>query len=535
MVFNKLLIFMLMVCHQLLQAGVELQVSDKTVSHEEAAYTLRRKKRIDESFAKQFGLESSWRHYLVGTKAPRVALCFSGGGCRAMLQSLGALKAAQNNGLLDLTTYMSSLSGSTWALMPWLASDKTLDEYISYIQKRLSISVASHLYTILTTNSDKIKSLKGRTDAGLELNDIYASLLLSITLRHSVHNPFDVTLADIAKKRFAPECSADVPYPFATAVSGGSKLHHHWFEFSPFSFGHSTIGHIPSNCLGNTFVNGIGVKQHAQPKLAYLMGMWGSAYAVDGLRLLVELGFGYNPSKNLVINTIKNIMPSILTGDVLADYLDDARFNLLLDKNHFAPAVRNPFFAKKKPGFINHYFGSQTIELAHVDELPLVDGAHDMLWAASIDGTQNRGFAMNLGIVPLLHPSREVDVIIAIDSSGDLDGAPSLVAAQLRAQELGLPFPKEKVLEQSAGTKIRVLEGDANTPTIIYVPCLPVVEELSRVNSAQPDSDYAATTNFSYSHEHSAYVIKRGQVALEVAMPVIKHVIFDRYKKSTYF
>lgn len=49
---------------------------------------------------------------------PRVALCASGGGCRAMIGTQAFLEALKNTGLLDIALYIAVLSGSTWATTP---------------------------------------------------------------------------------------------------------------------------------------------------------------------------------------------------------------------------------------------------------------------------------------------------------------------------------------------------------------------------------------------------------------------------------
>ena len=45
---------------------------------------------------------------------PGMAVVHSGGGFRGMMATCGVFKGLQNAGLLDLITYMSGLSGSTW-------------------------------------------------------------------------------------------------------------------------------------------------------------------------------------------------------------------------------------------------------------------------------------------------------------------------------------------------------------------------------------------------------------------------------------
>ncbi|XP_004363870.2 hypothetical protein CAOG_03031 [Capsaspora owczarzaki ATCC 30864] len=55
---------------------------------------------------------------------PVTALCGSGGGCRAMVSFVGGMLAAEESGMLDCFTYISGLSGSSWAMNVWLASQQ---------------------------------------------------------------------------------------------------------------------------------------------------------------------------------------------------------------------------------------------------------------------------------------------------------------------------------------------------------------------------------------------------------------------------
>src|SRR5438477_3241671 len=68
---------------------------------------------------------------------PRIAVVCSGGGCRAMLGTVGALSGLQDIGVLDATTYISSLSGSTWALGLWMATGMTLSNLKRYVMQCL--------------------------------------------------------------------------------------------------------------------------------------------------------------------------------------------------------------------------------------------------------------------------------------------------------------------------------------------------------------------------------------------------------------
>lgn len=64
-------------------------------------------------------------------KLPRIGMCLSGGGLRAMFSSLGLSQGLRDTGLLNTLTFTAGLSGSTWFLMKWLeqgGSPEKLDE-----------------------------------------------------------------------------------------------------------------------------------------------------------------------------------------------------------------------------------------------------------------------------------------------------------------------------------------------------------------------------------------------------------------------
>ena len=80
---------------------------------------------------------------LSSVNMPRVALCASGGGCRAMLVTAAffdALESTTNQSgakLLDVALYVAALSGSTWATIPrsfGITQEKCFDAYGKYVQ-----------------------------------------------------------------------------------------------------------------------------------------------------------------------------------------------------------------------------------------------------------------------------------------------------------------------------------------------------------------------------------------------------------------
>ncbi|KAF5885047.1 cytosolic phospholipase A2 zeta-like, partial [Clarias magur] len=80
---------------------------------------------------------------------PTVAVVCSGGSSRAMTGMYGSLKGLQSLGLLDVITYMTAVSGSTWGTASLYSdpfwSKEGLDKVIASTQKELAKSQASLL------------------------------------------------------------------------------------------------------------------------------------------------------------------------------------------------------------------------------------------------------------------------------------------------------------------------------------------------------------------------------------------------------
>ena len=51
---------------------------------------------------------------------PQTAVCFSGGGTRSMVATIGQLRGLAAMGMLDRVGYVSCVSGSAWAVVPCL-------------------------------------------------------------------------------------------------------------------------------------------------------------------------------------------------------------------------------------------------------------------------------------------------------------------------------------------------------------------------------------------------------------------------------
>src|SRR5207247_1896594 len=82
-------------------------------------------------------LENMLNMQLEDFQVPCIAISGSGGGYRSMIGLLGSLLGAQDFGLLDSSTYIAGLSGSSWMIAPWISSTLSLEQYQAQLIQRV--------------------------------------------------------------------------------------------------------------------------------------------------------------------------------------------------------------------------------------------------------------------------------------------------------------------------------------------------------------------------------------------------------------
>ena len=167
---------------------------------------------------------------LPNNKYPKIALVASGGGIRAMLATLGTLRGLENTGIMDTITYACGLSGSTWAIGPWIASEFTVSDYcrnaniIEKVARFASPSlVQAFTQRYLSTTANTIKNIFGQPWTFVDVWGLYIAQNLLL-------QP-DMTLSQQTKV-----INGSKPLPIYTAISIESRARD-WFEFTPFEIG----------------------------------------------------------------------------------------------------------------------------------------------------------------------------------------------------------------------------------------------------------------------------------------------------------
>lgn len=419
------------------------------------------------------------------TALPNIAISFSGGGYRALLNGAGALAAFDNRtrnatssghlgGLLQSSTYVSALSGGGWMIGSIYANnftsvqdiqDKGTDTAIWQFQNSLFegpptegiqiLSTADYFHNLISTVNDKVDSTAGVFNSSI--TDYYGRGL-SFQLINAADGAPAYTFSSIQDDEKFSNGEAPFPILIADERSPGDlivSLNATVFEFNPFemgSFDPTTYGFAPLKYIGSNFSGGVLPQED------------GCVAGFD------NLGFVMGTSSSL-FNQIFLNLGSFNLPDFLTSVVTNVLTRIGKDQNDIADYTPNPFY-----GYHNETNPSHDHE-----RLTLVDGGEDL---------------QNIPLNPVIQPMRNVDVIFAVDSSADTvePSAPNwpngtaLVATFQRSEQpimnrTSFPFIPGQDTFVALGLNNKptffgcnssnVTEGDNIPPLIVYLPNSP--------------------------------------------------------------
>nr|XP_040135911.1 cytosolic phospholipase A2 gamma isoform X5 [Ictidomys tridecemlineatus]XP_040135912.1 cytosolic phospholipase A2 gamma isoform X5 [Ictidomys tridecemlineatus] len=206
-------------------------------------------------------------------QAPIIAVLCSGGGLRAHIACLGVLSELRRHGLLDVVTYLASVSGSTWAMSSFYAKDGNLEDIEAELKRRFD-QREWDWYGSLQEAVWSAKTLKNYS-----LTDFWAYLVVSKQTRElqGSHLSSMKTLVDEGR----------MPYPIFAAIDNDlhsawqkEKNQKTWFEFTPHHAGYPALrAYVAATHFGSQFKEGRMVRQEPERDLTFLRGLWGSALA----------------------------------------------------------------------------------------------------------------------------------------------------------------------------------------------------------------------------------------------------------------
>ncbi|CUA66912.1 hypothetical protein RSOLAG22IIIB_00362 [Rhizoctonia solani] len=393
----------------------------------ERAFLRSRKRKMRAAFAKLFGVAF---HEIDERDIPVVAIAGSGGGFRAMVNTSGALKGAQDTGIFDCTSYISGISGSCWALAMMysgVAGSPSPSEVQKHMRSRIQMPYLdiNNFDSIITPPFKKylLSGLLHKATApgwgNISLADIYGTLLSARLLVPDDIKRLDPRCLSLHQfRRFVDDGS--YPMPIMTAVSRHlrqdletreveakkkerrsygptrrlklkreaeeleAQARWLWFEWSPYEVGCDELGAwIPSWALGRRFEYGRNIERRPEISLTLLSGIFGSAFCASLQHYFLEVRPLLRDLPLPIFNWLDNVLVE-----------NEKEFDVI----HPVPPTALPNFVKGLEDRLRY-------------------GSPDAITEAETLRFMDAGAELNIPYYPLLR--RGVDCIIALDASAD--------------------------------------------------------------------------------------------------------------------
>ncbi|KAL0096298.1 acyl transferase/acyl hydrolase/lysophospholipase [Phycomyces blakesleeanus] len=435
------------------------------LSKEEKKFIKVRKERQRQSFAKFMRVDP---HEVELEDMPIVGIASSGGGYRAMAGCAGYLKGMRDTGVLDCVMYMAGVSGSCWTMALYYSplSGGSLEKLSGHLQTHMHTHLAnvSSFLTVLSASKNNAKLLMQgvleryyQQNNTLNVVDVFGMLIGATLLTkkkidntmasessecqdHSIDTEGSskkkedilrgiVTEEDgtqrkpilLSKNAMKLSCQDDVfgdgsqPMPIYCAVRHDNahtaeeeKDIYQWYEFTPFEMGCEEIdAWIPMWGFGRKFDQGKNLERLPEQSLDIMMGVFGSAFAASLVQFYQE---------------VRSFLPkrAIDASDEIV-----LRYQESMSNYHpISPAsFPNPFYNLPEYGPIEEGCTfSRPKSLIESKELCLMDAGMDN----------------NIPFYPLLRQGRDVDVILAVDLSADIQTAHHFDRAEGYAKRRGV-------------------------------------------------------------------------------------------------
>uniref|UniRef100_A0A8C6YBC5 Phospholipase A2 n=1 Tax=Naja naja TaxID=35670 RepID=A0A8C6YBC5_NAJNA len=378
---------------------------------------------------------------------PIVAVLASGGGMRAMTSCYGSLSGLQRLGLLDILTYFSGISGSTWCM-----SMLYKDAYWSQRNLQNAVGSAQKIVTSGKVGAFSAEQLKAT------LVDLWG-LIIEYILNNKLSDQQKAVI------------KGQNPYPIYAAQNVRMNIKTsefaEWVEYTPYEFGiHKYGAFIRMEDYGSNFFMGLLLEKHEEPRICFLQGIWASAFAgniddmwedaeISRLKFTESVKDSLDPS----LKQSQGIMPGgvfthLFSNLVKSRITTGENFNFLHGLHLHQNYVNDQEFVAWKGTHLDAVPNQLTPEES---SLHLVDG----------------GFAINSPFPLVLQPERDVDVIFSFNYSWQ---APFEVLhqAQRYCEERGIPFPHIAVTDsdkkQPKECYMFLNATDPRAPIILHFP-----------------------------------------------------------------
>ncbi|XP_064148187.1 cytosolic phospholipase A2 zeta [Loxodonta africana] len=482
-------------------------------------------------------------------QVPVVAVLGSGGGTRAMSSLYGSLAGLQELGFLDTVTYLSGVSGSTWCMSTLYSDPAWSHVALQGPIERAQARVCSSKMGAVSTERLQYyaQELGARESSGHSVSLIDLWGLLVEYFLYQEENP-----AKLSDQQEAVSQGQN-PYPIYASVNVRTNISGEdfaeWCEFTPYEVGFPKYGaYVPTELFGSEFFMGRLMWSRPEPRICYLQGMWGSAFAASLNEIFLKTtgsGLSFLDSYRGSVN---------IMDDSQKLWLHDSsqlHTRLFTPQGPFSQAVLDLFTSRFTSaenfnftrGLCLHkdYVACREFMAwkdSHPDAFPnQLTPMRDCL--CLVDG----GFAINSPFPLALLPQRAVDLILSFDYSLD---APFevLQMTEKYCLDRGIPFPKIVVcpgdLEEPRECYLFTNAEDPRSPIVLHFPLVnhsfrthlaPGVERQTAEEKAfgdfvvnRPDTPYGMM-NFTYEPQVFARLVALSRYNVLNNAETVRHAL----------
>ncbi len=490
-------------------------------------------------------------------KFPRIALAMSGGGCRAALGASGFLVAMQDSGILDLTRYISVLSGSSWFTASWMLSNNpSIQNYSqTFIQNMGSNKIIDdilekeHIRNTIFRNY-YINEVLGYPCS--RIVEMYGNIL-SYLFFGLKSEPTQLTLSSLRDTMN----EGKNPLFIGTAVMNIQSAQNVWLEINPFFLGGIDIGWTDLEFVGSKFIKFKPTSLRGELPLGYYLGTMGSAMTTDFgwwiKKYYHEVNDQEIPFLDIKKETLSKLQESLMDSvnktvsaksltvdfskmenipaNVATEYLSGIQ---KIIKKESAGIIKKFAEDWEKFSTMKAFSGAKFFNPIYISEQEISTG-----FGAINNFSKNKelelfdaGLGFNIPFPPLYEESRNVDIIIVCNmgagsAKGEFNKARQFFAGR------NINFYPEEAYSYIDSKNFQILGDPSNPndkPLIIYISPMTPNSSLDDIWSTHnlQEAAWASTFEFNYKKEHADIVHELTKKTVEKNIGQIRKAILDK-------
>ncbi|KFV52745.1 Cytosolic phospholipase A2 epsilon, partial [Tyto alba] len=448
---------------------------------EEKNFLRKRKKFVASALKKALHLEQDLQDHEV----PVVAVMTTGGGTRALTSLLGNLLGLQKLDLLDVISYITGSSGSTWTLShlyqnaDW--SQKDLSRPIGEVRRHMTKCKLSCFSLESLKYYDK--ELKLRKQEGYQISSVDLwGLLLEKALSDGKNNH---KLSD--ERQALSQGQNPLPIYMILNIKEDYSLSEfkEWVEFTPYEVGFLKYGaFIRAEDFGSEFFMGRLMKKLPESRICFMKGLWSNVFSYN----LLDAWHSSDPTERCSLRCTQH--RTVDVGDEpsppsrsheLETYLVTPECGIMgIIRQILTERVMVSKFYNFLKGFQMHNEYLQSKSFCIWKDTVLENFPNQLTETAKFMCLADTAGYIDISYPPLMRPERKVDVVLHLNYSSGSQTSPLEEASKYFLKQ-GIPFPKIHLSEEEKkNLKECYIFEDTETPEAPTVVFFPLVNDTFR-------------------------------------------------------